>query len=205
MQAAEARAKAIKGCGTGDGHGHLAEGEIAVGTSGQGDDTMSYRPGDAANGSVDVGQAHPGVDSIDDDSDSSIEVIAGPSKRPAARQPRPVAKVARTAGEDLPTLTVGHPSLRAASKSTASSSKPSATLINSWICPSCTFDNSIQFLCCDICTAVRPSSVTATVLASEPSTGSRSRRDEGWLCHCGSVTQHDFWCCSTCGTVKQSS
>ncbi|EGE79153.1 hypothetical protein RJ035_005542 [Blastomyces gilchristii] len=104
-----------------------------------------------------------------------------------------------------------------------------------WTCPVCTLMNPASFLCCDACTSERPPSVKPSVTPEkfvkrarsepQPSPGSIARKPRnraiqallslekkipekplGWVCHsCGAFMETQWWTCSACGKMKQSS
>ena len=101
-----------------------------------------------------------------------------------------------------------------------------------WVCPVCTLENPMQYLCCDACGLERPSSGidnhSLPVVGSgdaagigdstldgptwanagqsgeaRPSTRSSSI---GWTCRtCGNFMETKWWTCARCGTMKVSS
>ncbi|OJD27536.1 hypothetical protein ACJ73_01074 [Blastomyces percursus] len=104
-----------------------------------------------------------------------------------------------------------------------------------WACPVCTLVNPASFLCCDACTSERPPSTKPLVtpekfvkrarIEPQSSTGNIAqkprnkaiqallslekkipRKPLGWVCHsCGAFMETQWWTCSACGTMKQSS
>ena len=105
---------------------------------------------------------------------------------------------------------------------------PSAASTTAWVCPICTLENPLEFLCCDACGVERPESLSASISASsrnnpkersseaEPA-GASGTRSTGhaptnntapghWLCHrCGTAMEAQWWTCSLCGTMKLTS
>lgn len=79
-----------------------------------------------------------------------------------------------------------------------------------WTCPICTLHNPIDFLCCDACTTERPENITRE-LAQNERKAVRISQPAGskvatWRCHmCSTIMESQWWTCSTCGLMKQSS
>lgn len=79
-----------------------------------------------------------------------------------------------------------------------------------WTCPICTLHNPINYLCCDACTTERPEAITKR-LADESAkaiiTARKSTpRDQTWQCQrCDNIMGDEWWTCSICGKMKESS
>jgi hypothetical protein len=85
------------------------------------------------------------------------------------------------------------------------SSSVSSSSREQWSCLTCTLTNEPEALQCAVCdtrrsgTSAPPShSKTNRTLPSTPSS-------LGWLCHCGTFMENQWWTCSSCGTIKPSS
>lgn len=107
--------------------------------------------------------------------------------------------------------------------SSASKVKPNAVIKKEetpaptkfWTCPTCTFaGNPVLHLCCDICMAEQPASVTQSLIKSSSTHAAKKDSSNAtsapvvktWLCNfCGNTMDSQWWTCSTCGTLKQSS
>ncbi|SGY79369.1 BQ5605_C008g05113 [Microbotryum silenes-dioicae] len=142
---------------------------------------------------------------------------------PSKRQPPPPSNAASAkktrSSSSTPSTTSQQPHgsrNRPASgaRTSSSVSLASSSTSDSWTCPTCTYDNILPFLTCEMCVTERPHTSKPTMLfrphwvareagAPDPSI---LDLDEGWICStCTTMNQHAFWTCSSCGTVKKSS
>ena len=151
------------------------------------------------------------------------------SKTKAAPRPprRPVAKEEEEASED----TIGQ---SAPSTTPCDRTWPGAVIATSadphkWACPQCTLLNPLDFLSCDVCGLEQPpqpipasarygsgSTAAAPALPKPPPAASMrgpgttpfelANGRRGWNClHCGRFMEEQWWMCSLCGVMKDSS
>lgn len=85
----------------------------------------------------------------------------------------------------------------------------SSSDVGSWGCPQCTFHNHASMNKCEICdTSKAHSSLRRPVPSASygsPATTTRST-PLGWACnHCGTFMETQWWTCSQCGMMKNSS
>jgi hypothetical protein len=119
------------------------------------------------------------------------------SEGPAAKKAKPIPKLAE---EIIP--------VRAQSALTpAAAPKPAPT---GWTCPICTLHNPINFLSCDACTTERPVGITKQLAEDAQSKVAAARKPTSqivtWKCSmCSTIMGDEWWTCSTCGKMKESS
>ena len=92
------------------------------------------------------------------------------------------------------------------------------SLSTGWTCDICTLHNPLNYLCCDACGTERSESVTEKAVMDqrrrdEEQKRERERRERenaiaqsSWRCpYCTMVMEAQWWTCSSCGSMKDSS
>ena len=82
-----------------------------------------------------------------------------------------------------------------------------------WTCEICTCINPLQFLACDACGTERPQPIGIGNKGPKPkprpsisAPAPAQNETLGWICtQCGSFMERQWWCCSACGKMKDSS
>jgi DNA-dependent metalloprotease WSS1 len=106
----------------------------------------------------------------------------------AKGQRRPGSKVAKDGKQKKPA--------RAPTNTTAADapSRAGSSSVTAWDCPACTFVNRSGKPTCEMCETPRP--LPKSAFSSSL----------GWNCHtCGTFMGHEWWTCSSCGSMKLSS
>ncbi|KAJ7361193.1 WLM domain-containing protein [Mycena albidolilacea] len=177
-RAAERRARDEKACGSGD---------------------LARREADkAANESTTHDAIDLTLDSDDDSEDSDVIVVDAPPIAPGPSKlaiPQSKKAAASTAARPTPAAipaasTAGTHKPKSARARPAANPPPAKKSRSEWTCRTCTLINSAMALQCDACLAERPPDESI-----------------GWACYtCGQAgIPHDFWTCTSCGTVKLTS
>ncbi|KAJ7805153.1 WLM domain-containing protein [Mycena olivaceomarginata] len=177
-RAAERRARDEKACGSGD----LAQLEADK----------------AANESITHDAIDLTLDSDDDSEDSDVIVVYAPPTAPGPSKlaiPQSKKAAASTAARPTPAAIpaasiAGTHKPKGARARPAANPPPAKKSRSEWTCRTCTLINSAIALQCDACLAERPPDESI-----------------GWACYtCGQAgIPHDFWTCTSCGTVKLTS
>jgi len=86
-----------------------------------------------------------------------------------------------------------------------SSSRPAITESSTWACSACTFVNANNKMKCDMCETDRPKGKKRVPSKDRNSANSFSS-SLGWYCpKCTTFMGHEWWTCSSCGSMKLSS
>ncbi|KAH8813064.1 zinc ion binding protein-like protein [Xylogone sp. PMI_703] len=81
---------------------------------------------------------------------------------------------------------------------------PPLAAITEWECPTCTLENPVNYLCCDVCTAERPPEVSRKI--AEATLALEKTPANTWECrYCTTIMEDKWWTCSSCGKMKESS
>ncbi|KAB8304861.1 hypothetical protein EYC80_004195 [Monilinia laxa] len=86
----------------------------------------------------------------------------------------------------------------------------SVPVLTGWSCTICTLHNPIEFLCCDACTTERPEGITKQIAQNAQKKASATKPPAPqplmWTCRwCSTKMDNQWWTCSTCGKMKESS
>lgn len=153
------------------------------------------------------------------------------AKKPQSSYKQPPPKQASTpslnsAGMGIPRQPLGHVSrlvLESSNKISKPSPRPKDTqnepaqgpvypvpVLTGWTCTICTLHNPIEFLCCDACTTERPESITKQIALNAQKKASATKPSASqqlmWTCRwCSTKMDNQWWTCSTCGKMKESS
>ncbi|KAK4696581.1 DNA-dependent metalloprotease WSS1, partial [Phenoliferia sp. Uapishka_3] len=157
----------------------------------------------------------PSLSRSNPDSDSDIEIFI-PKKRSS---PFPSSSSSQTFKPKPKPKPPPPPKVRPPLPPPAPSNASSTQ--KGWTCPTCTFDNiSPLSLACEVCSSERPLSTIGSSVAVSgarqatfglvggkppPPTAQTVDVSEGWYCSCGTLMEHIFWVCRTCGEIKKSS
>ena len=141
---------------------------------------------------------------------SSFLKASTPPTRPGARHlsrlvsEGPAAKKAKS----IPRLAEEIIPIRAQPAPTPASAPKSAP--TGWTCPICTLHNPIDYLSCDACTTERPIEITRRLAEharkKQPTARDPTAPASTWQCSkCTTLMGDEWWTCSTCGKMKESS
>ena len=152
-------------------------------------------------------------------SDSTRDTSGSPSAAPAI--PFATKPVVASRGEADPSPQAA--STSSSSRVTSAKESTPAQTPSTWPCFACTYENPMDYLCCDVCGTERPAATSETMAKSQiaPTQTAEKRHSAqlgagqptatpsetlGWICHvCGAFMENQWWTCSSCGTMKLSS
>jgi DNA-dependent metalloprotease WSS1 len=122
-----------------------------------------------------------------------------PPPRPERNsQGKPVSRIVKEAEDSKRKKAAGTGSSK---RSSSSSAQPGSS--GSWPCTACTFVNMKNKSKCEVCESDRPDAPKRSVSRKRSTSFSQSL---GWNCpRCTTFMGHEWWVCSSCGTMKQSS
>jgi hypothetical protein len=86
-------------------------------------------------------------------------------------------------------------------------SVPKTQALTGWTCPICTLHNQIEHLACDACTSERPPEISKKIgEAALKHAAAIQKLSRTWQCHrCSTIMEDQWWTCSSCGNMKQTS
>ncbi|KAH6669223.1 WLM domain-containing protein [Halenospora varia] len=171
----------------------------------------SYIPSSAANptgnGGGEIGASQP---PRAESSRAASQSKPVPKREPPRHVSRLVTESAAKKPKPLPKNAASTSVTAAAYYSPSSALSEAEQLITGWTCEICTLHNPITYLCCDACTTERSPEITKKIAAQNKKAAPVSRpvglNASTWTCtRCTTIMQNQWWTCSTCGKLKESS